>query len=70
MYLPKQNLGCGDLAGVEEASTALDEGRLAGLSAVQKLGLRNFKEVDDEMQKIKDRLTKLRQGPFGEKTTS
>ncbi|HHU31083.1 MAG TPA: FAD-dependent oxidoreductase [Clostridia bacterium] len=60
-------LVAGDLAGVEEASTALDEGRLAGLSAVQKLGLRNFKEVDDEMQKIKDRLTKLRQGPFGEK---
>jgi thioredoxin reductase len=60
-------LVAGDLAGVEEASTALDEGRLAGLSAIQKLGLGDFKEVDDEMQKIKDRLTKLRQGPFGEK---
>ena len=32
---------CGDLAGVEEASTALDEGRLAGLHAAQAIGLGN-----------------------------
>lgn len=57
----------GDLAGVEEASTALDEGRLAGIGAVQKLGINKSTEVTKEIQIIKDRLTKLRQGPFGEK---
>lgn len=60
-------LVAGDLAGVEEASTALDEGRLAGLSAVLKLGFNTSVEIGHEMQRIKDRLNKLRHGPFGEK---
>jgi len=62
-------LVAGDLAGVEEASTALEEGRLAGLAAVRKLGI-NLKfaaELEREMGQIKARLNKLRQGPYGAK---
>ena len=57
---------CGDIAGVEEANTALDEGRLAGLSAARALGY-----GDESAEKMKDELNEglcaLRMGTFGEK---
>lgn len=57
----------GDLSGIEEANSALDEGRLAGISVAASLGY-----IDsDRFAKLKEdywnRLNKLRRGPFGYK---
>jgi thioredoxin reductase len=57
----------GDLSGIEEASTALDEGRLAGLTAACHLGLDDRGGIAGEKERIKNRLAMLRQGPFGAK---
>ncbi|MDD2371476.1 MAG: NAD(P)/FAD-dependent oxidoreductase [Firmicutes bacterium] len=54
----------GDLTAIEEANTALDEGRIAGLAAAQNIG---FKVDDKEIQVIIERLSDLRSGFFGEK---
>jgi len=58
----------GDASGIEEASTAMLEGRLAGLAAVERLGV----EVDREkLRDLKEEavagLRELRAGPFGER---
>jgi len=55
----------GDLAGVEEASTALDEGRLAGVAVAEALGCVDKETAKQEKDKIKARLLKLRSGSFG-----
>ncbi|MBN1828406.1 MAG: FAD-dependent oxidoreductase [Deltaproteobacteria bacterium] len=55
----------GDITGIEEASTALEEGRLAGLSAVQSLGLVSHGEAEGAKKDIRKRLSALRDGPFG-----
>ncbi|MDR2259014.1 MAG: NAD(P)/FAD-dependent oxidoreductase [Treponema sp.] len=60
-------LVAGDLSGVEEASTALDEGRLAGLTAAWRLGLNGRERIAREKEAVKNRLAVLRQGPFGAK---
>lgn len=57
----------GDTAGVEEANTAMDEGRLAGVAVSQSLGYLKEEEADARKQEIRDRLNALRQGPFGER---
>ena len=57
----------GDLAGVEEASTALDEGRLAGLRAAYCLGRLNDSAYEAARSELQQRLDSLRQGPFGQK---
>lgn len=57
----------GDLAGIEEASTALDEGRMAGLGAAYRLSRLSRGEYEAKGQAIQARLDSLRQGPFGEK---
>lgn len=54
----------GDLSAIEEASTALDEGRIAGLSAAQNLG---YMVKDEEIELINKRLLELRSGFFGQK---
>lgn len=59
---------CGDIAGVEEANTALDEGRLAGVSAAAALGF--DKEAADRAKAIRESLDALRQGPHGERRRS
>jgi len=55
----------GDSSGIEEASTAMIEGELAGISAAASLG------YDKNAQKLKEKckkaLTQFRSGPFGEK---
>ena len=56
----------GDLAGVEEASTAMEEGRVAGLAAAASLGLVPQAEAEAEMAVFQARLAALRAGPFGE----
>lgn len=57
----------GDTTGVEEANTALEEGRLAGISAAQTLGYIDDATADKEKNEIWNRLESLRLGPFGEK---
>jgi sarcosine oxidase subunit alpha len=56
----------GDVAGIEEASSAMVEGRLAGLSAAKNLG---FAPVDFEAARREclEQLKALRSGPAGEK---
>jgi len=56
----------GDVSGIEEASTAMEEGRLAGLAAAESLGYLSEGEFDERAQVIRERLNSLRMGPFGE----
>lgn len=56
----------GDLAGVEEASAAMEEGRLAGLAAAASLGLMPQAEAKAALAEVQERLEALRAGPFGE----
>jgi len=58
---------CGDVAGIEEANTALDEGRLAGISAVMNLGYLDPAEGTRRKQEVIKRLRELRRGMYGEK---
>ncbi|NPV69571.1 MAG: FAD-dependent oxidoreductase [Firmicutes bacterium] len=55
----------GDITGVEEASSAMEEGRLAGLAAASSLGRIGRAEAESRMQRVWDRLCQLREGPFG-----
>ena len=57
----------GDTAGVEEANTAMDEGRLAGIAMAQSLGYVEAKRAEEDKALVRGRLTALRQGPFGER---
>ncbi|MFH0993015.1 MAG: FAD/NAD(P)-binding oxidoreductase [bacterium] len=59
----------GDAAGVEEASSALVEGRLAGLCAARKLG-HVHSDFEREVADCHHQLAVLRSGPFGQKTLS
>ncbi len=56
----------GDITGVEEASSAMEEGRLAGVASAESLGYYD----EDTAKRLKDeiwqRLNSLRTGPFGE----
>lgn len=54
----------GDSSGIEEASTAMIEGKIAGLSAAISLGYKGKKKV---LKQYLDELNRLREGPFGEK---
>ncbi|MGB9643040.1 MAG: NAD(P)/FAD-dependent oxidoreductase, partial [Candidatus Ratteibacteria bacterium] len=54
----------GDCSGIEEASTAMEEGKLAGISAAEKV---RKKRWDDEKLDIRNRLNDFRIGTFGEK---
>lgn len=60
-------LVAGDAAGIEEASTALDEGRLAGTCAAYRLGYLTDDQYVEARQTILNRLNTLRTGPFGER---
>ncbi len=55
---------CGDVTGIEEASSAMVEGKIAGLMAANDLGFKhpNFKQLK---QQFHDQLVNLRQGPCG-----
>ncbi len=56
----------GDAAGIEEASTALEEGKLAGTAVAMRLGLLSEETGRQELNLIEDRLRNLRSGCFGE----
>lgn len=55
----------GDLAGVEEASTAIEEGRLAGIAIAESLGHLGVEEAREKKAEVWKRLGELREGPFG-----
>ncbi len=55
----------GDIAGVEEASTAMEEGRLAGIHAAWSMGYLGDDEMSERSREAKRRLEALRQGVFG-----
>ncbi|MEG1602548.1 MAG: FAD-dependent oxidoreductase [Cloacibacillus sp.] len=57
----------GDAAGIEEASAAMVEGRIAGLAAAESLGLTVDAKKFDEYH---ERLSSLRRGEAGEKIRS
>ena len=56
----------GDVAGVEEASSAMVEGRLAGLCAAKNLGYVS-KDFEAMKKDYLEQLDSLRSGPVGEK---
>jgi len=55
----------GDASGIEEASTAMLEGRLAGLAAARRLGAADAREIDALTNEAAAGLSALRAGPFG-----
>lgn len=57
----------GDVAGIEEASTAMAAGRLAGLCAARSLGKVSDSEFREAHETISTELAELRAGPTGEK---
>jgi thioredoxin reductase len=57
----------GDISGVEEASTAMEEGRLAGISAAADLGHCTLEEKENRTIEVWNHLNALRCGQFGQK---
>jgi thioredoxin reductase len=55
----------GDAAGVEEASVAMEEGRMAGISAACDLGRLDERETEERRKAVRRRLEDLRGGPYG-----
>jgi NADPH-dependent 2,4-dienoyl-CoA reductase/sulfur reductase-like enzyme len=55
----------GDISGIEEASTAIEEGRLAGLSAARTLEAVSGVEYEERRSAYIEALAELRSGPFG-----
>jgi thioredoxin reductase len=56
----------GDVTGIEEASTAMEEGRLAGIAVSQALGKLDKKTGLSLLNIARERLRTLRIGPFGD----
>jgi len=56
----------GDISGVEEASTAIEEGKLAGISVAESLGHIEEAEAIRIKQEVNRCLKSLRQGSFGD----
>ncbi|MCM8768632.1 MAG: NAD(P)/FAD-dependent oxidoreductase [Candidatus Omnitrophica bacterium] len=56
----------GDASGIEEASTAMEEGRLAGVGALESLAFISAAEADSRRKEIEQNLLMLRKGPYGD----
>jgi thioredoxin reductase len=56
----------GDVTGIEEASIAMEQGRMAGLAAAQALGHLSAEEAEDRKADVRRRLAALRVGSFGD----
>jgi hypothetical protein len=56
----------GDVAGIEEANTAMDEGRLVGVVIAEKLGRLSSGEANRIKTNLRKRLANLRIGSYGE----
>ncbi len=57
----------GDVSGIEEASSAMIEGRMAGVAAAEYLGYIDKKEMDSTLSELDKALDGLRQGMFAPK---
>lgn len=57
----------GDISGIEEASTAMEEGQLAGINAAAALGYYDTEKKNQMSQEVWNKLNSLRCGVFGEK---
>jgi len=55
----------GDASGVEEASSAMEEGRQAAISAAAALGKISERRADEMTRDVEESLAALRRGPFG-----
>ncbi len=58
----------GDSSGIEEATTAMLEGKLAGIAAALFVGKADVKNAMEEMEKVRKDLDEFRSGPFGQRT--
>jgi len=56
----------GDAAGVEEASVAMEEGRMSGISAAEEMGSMKKRQAAARRAAVSRRLADLRRGPYGE----
>ena len=57
----------GDNSGIEEASTAMIEGKIAGVAAARKAGRTKDSNAEQSLSRFSEELARLRAGPFGEK---
>lgn len=55
---------CGDVSGIEEASSAMIEGRIAGVAAAHALGFVEDRVLDETAGALESSLESLRQGMF------
>ena len=55
----------GDASGVEEASSAIEEGKLAGIATAEALGKLDAAAAAEAKNKVWESLNQLRTGPFG-----
>lgn len=55
----------GDVSGIEEASSAMIEGRISGAAVAYKLGFIDKEELEIKIEKLEKALSSLRQGMFG-----
>lgn len=55
---------CGDVSGIEEASSAMIEGRMAGIACATYLGYATEDELEDAMIELEKALSSLREGMF------
>ena len=56
----------GDVSGVEEASTAMEEGKLAAAASCMSLGNVERSKAEQHMEHTRERLRALRLGPYGD----
>jgi thioredoxin reductase len=56
----------GDVSGIEEASSAMEEGRLAGIAVSMSLGKLGAEKGAEELADARRRLRALRLGPYGD----
>ncbi len=54
----------GDVSGIEEASSAMIEGRIAGISAAEYLGFATREKQEERIKELKEALVSLREGMF------
>lgn len=57
----------GDVSGIEEASSAMIEGKISGVAVAYKLGFIDKKELEEKIQQLEEALYSLRQGMFAPK---
>lgn len=57
----------GDASGIEEATAAMIEGQLSGLTVAKRIQNNKTEEIEEKIKEAKDELILLRSGPVGEK---